>query len=50
MVLNQKAYRFTPFDNFSKVKNVLDLGCGRGYWITSAVKECKVSSLGCLST
>lgn len=40
-MLNQKAYHFTPIDNFSKLKNVLDLGCGRGYWLTDAVKECK---------
>lgn len=41
MVLNQKAYHFTPLDNSSKVKSVLDLGCGRGDWITNAVKEWK---------
>ena len=42
-VLQQKAWHFTPMDNFAKVKNILDIGCGRGYWLTEAVKECKVN-------
>jgi len=44
-VLQQKAWRFTPMDNMSKLKNVLDIGCGRGYWLTEAVKECKNANL-----
>jgi cyclopropane fatty-acyl-phospholipid synthase-like methyltransferase len=43
MVLQQKAYHFTPLDGFSKLKNVLDIGCGRGYWLMDAAKEMKVN-------
>lgn len=44
-VLQQKAYHFTPMDNFSKLKNILDVGCGRGYWLSDAAKECKNANL-----
>lgn len=44
-VLQQKAYHFTPMDNFAKLKSILDVGCGRGFWLADAVKECKNATL-----
>lgn len=32
-------------DNFAKLKNILDVGCGRGFWLADAVKECKNATL-----
>ncbi|KAG8820743.1 hypothetical protein FRC19_008638 [Serendipita sp. 401] len=45
LVRQQKAYHFTQMDNFAKLKNILDIGCGRGYWLMDAAKECKHANL-----
>jgi SAM-dependent methyltransferase len=45
MVLQQKAYHFTPLEGFAKLKNVLDIGCGRGYWLMDAAKDLKHANL-----